>query len=73
MKIGVIRKILLIILYDTQNFLPKILILDPGTFIEFLARHDFVFSIFPSKYFVSVRHNLPYFNYTLYIQEVRLF
>lgn len=44
--------------------------LDLSAFIEFLARHDFVFSIFPSKHFVSVRHNLPYFDYPAYIQKV---
>lgn len=38
-------------------------------FMSFLLRHPFAFSPFPSHYYVSVRRNLPYFEYTQFIRK----
>ena len=43
-----------------------------GKFVDFLNRHPFVFSPFPAKFFVSVRRNIPYFDYNVFIKKVGL-
>jgi hypothetical protein len=40
-----------------------------GRFVDFLNRHPFVFSPFPAKFFVSVRRNIPYFDYHAFIKK----
>ncbi|KAI1714747.1 hypothetical protein Ddc_11182 [Ditylenchus destructor] len=38
-------------------------------FMHLLARHPFAFAPFPSQFYVAVRRNLPYFDYTTYIKK----
>uniref|UniRef100_A0A914IBW8 Lin-66-like winged helix domain-containing protein n=1 Tax=Globodera rostochiensis TaxID=31243 RepID=A0A914IBW8_GLORO len=38
-------------------------------FMQFLARHPFAFSPFPSQFYVGVRRNLPYFDYGTFIRK----
>uniref|UniRef100_A0A915CNF2 Lin-66-like winged helix domain-containing protein n=1 Tax=Ditylenchus dipsaci TaxID=166011 RepID=A0A915CNF2_9BILA len=38
-------------------------------FMHFLSRHTFAFAPFPSQFYVAVRRNLPYFDYTTYIKK----
>ena len=41
-----------------------------GRFVDFLVKHPFVFAPFPAKFFVSVRRNIPYFDYHAFIKKV---
>uniref|UniRef100_A0A914L8H7 Lin-66-like winged helix domain-containing protein n=1 Tax=Meloidogyne incognita TaxID=6306 RepID=A0A914L8H7_MELIC len=39
-------------------------------FMQFLSRHPFAFAPFPSQYFVGVRRNLPFFEYSAFIRRI---
>lgn len=49
------------------------IILDPTNFMNFLSRHPFAFAPFPSQFYVSVRRNIPYFDYNTFIKKVLIF
>ncbi|KAI6234557.1 hypothetical protein M3Y99_00773200 [Aphelenchoides fujianensis] len=38
-------------------------------FMDFLNEHPFAFAPFPSQFYVSVRRNLPFFDYTRFIKK----
>lgn len=39
-------------------------------FLRFLTSHQWLFAVFPSRVFVSVRRQLPEFDYASFINEV---
>lgn len=41
--------------------------------MDFLAEHTFAFAPFPSQFYVSVRRNLPFFDYMRFIKKARNF
>ncbi|KAI6176070.1 hypothetical protein M3Y97_00759000 [Aphelenchoides bicaudatus] len=41
-------------------------------FMELLATHPFAFAPFPSQFYVSVRRNLPFFDYARFIKKASL-
>lgn len=47
-------------------------LLDRVKFMELLSSHPFAFSPFPSQFYVSVRRNLPFFDYGRFIKKVCL-
>lgn len=43
-----------------------------GAFLNFLNAHNWIMSVFPNKVFVSVRRQLPEYDYPNFISSVRL-